>query len=131
MTHQIVSGINESEIDELLKNRSSFEIVGLRGDFNACITHVEKRIESHGLKCRVKSDVKATLAQGGAFGAIVGLVSAVPTALAVAAIATASAAHSLATYDPDYEIIKDYVNKKLKITYKKSGTGGFTLSPKK
>ena len=46
--------------------------------------------------------------------------SALPAGIAIGAIAAAATAgHKLATYNPDYEVLKDYVNKKLTVTYKK------------
>ena len=43
-----------------------------------------------------------------------------PAGIAIGAIAAAATAgHKLATYNPDYEVLKDYVNKKLTVTYKK------------
>lgn len=115
----IVTGKNEAQIDVLLRTRSSFEVIGLRGNFNASIKLIETRIEHLGLKCRVKVDVKGAITQGGILGTIIGAAS-LPAGVVLAAAATVvSAGHTLATYDPDYEIIKDYVNKKLKVIYKK------------
>lgn len=114
-----LTGLNESKIEELLKKRASFEIVGLRGQFKAGIKMVETKIESLGMKCRVKSDLKSAVMQGGAAGALIGLVSA-PATLTVAAVTVvAGVGHTLATYDPDYEVLKDLVNKRLRVLYKK------------
>lgn len=63
--------------------------------------------------------MKGAIAQGGILGTVIGVAS-LPVGVALAAAATAaSASHTLLTYNPDYEIIKDYVNKKLKVIYKK------------
>lgn len=114
-----VIGVDEVQIEKLLKSKASFEVIGLRGCFNASIKHIETRIEHLGLKCRVKVDIKGSIAQGGLLGTIIGAAS-LPIGITLAAAATvASAGHTLATYNPDYEITKDYVNKKLKIIYKK------------
>lgn len=119
MTSTFTTGLNKSEITKLLLSKSSFEVIGLRGNFTAAINFVEKEIERLGLKCRVKSDRKGAIAQGGILGTVIGVAS-LPVGVALAAAATvASAGHTLATYNPDYEIIKDYVNKKLKVIYKK------------
>ncbi|WP_350616245.1 hypothetical protein [Pseudomonas sp. HY7a-MNA-CIBAN-0227] len=119
MTQSIVIGINEAQINNLLKSRSSFEVVGLRGNFNASIKYIETRIEALGLKCRAKVDIKGAVAQGGVLGTLIGAVSLPAAAVLAAAATVVSAGHTIATYNPDYEITKDYVNKKLKITYKK------------
>jgi len=115
----IVNGLNQSQIEALVRARSSFEVVGLRGNFMAGIKLVELKIESQGMKCRVKSDVKSSLAQGGILGAALSVISAPVTATVAVVGTAASVAHTLATYDPDYEIVKDYINKKLRVAYKK------------
>ncbi len=115
----VITGLNEAQIDSLVRSRASFEINGLRGNFMAGIKLVETKIESLGMKCRVKSDTKSALAQGGAIGAIASLAS-VPVTLSVVTLtAAASAGHSLLTRNPDYEILKDYVNQQLRVIYKK------------
>ncbi len=115
----VVTGLNEAQIEGLVKSKASFEIHGLRGNFMAGIKLVETKIESLGLKCRVVSDVKSAVVQGGAIGAAFTILS-TPATLAVVALgAVASVGHGLVTYNPDYEIIKDYVNKKLKVVHKK------------
>lgn len=91
----------------------------MRGNFKAGIKMVETKIESLGMKCRVKSDTKSALAHGGALGAVLAVMSA-PVTIAVGVIGTAaSVGHNLSTYDPDYEILKDYINQKLIVRYKK------------
>jgi hypothetical protein len=115
----VVSGLDEVAVEDLVRSRATFEVIGLRGNFKAGIKMVETKIESLGMKCRVKSDTKSALAQGGALGAVLAVMSA-PVTIAVGVIGTAaSVGHSLSTYDPDYEILKDYINKKLIVRYKK------------
>lgn len=85
----------------------------------AGIKLVETKIESLGLKCRVRSDVKSAVVQGGALGAVFSVLS-TPATLTVVTLGTvASVGHGLVTYNPDYEILKDYVNQRLKVIYKK------------
>lgn len=115
----VIKGLNELQIEDLVRSKTSFEVHGLRGNFIPGIKLVETMIESQGLKCRIKSDVKGAIAQGGILGVVIGAAS-LPVGVVLAAAATdASTGHTLATYNPDYEIIKDYVNKKLKVIYKK------------
>ncbi|WP_085702423.1 hypothetical protein [Pseudomonas sp. B15(2017)] len=115
----VVTGLNEAQIEGLVKSKASFEIHGLRGNFMAGIKLVETKIESQGLKCRVKSDVKSAVVQGGALGAVFTVLT-TPATLTIATLtAAAGVGHTLVTYNPDYEIIKDYVNKRLKVVYKK------------
>jgi hypothetical protein len=119
MSLPTVDGLNESQIESQLRAKSSFEVIGLRGQFTKSVGIVEKKIESLGMKCRVKVDMKGAIAQGGILGTFIGVAS-LPVGVALAAAATvASTGHTLATYNPDYEIIKDYVNKKIRVVYKK------------
>jgi hypothetical protein len=115
----VLTGINEAQISDLIKRRSTFEINGLRGNFTAGIKLVESTIENQGMKCRVKSDVKSAVVQGGVFGAALSVLSAPATAAVATLGVLAGVGHSLVTYNPDYEIVKDYVNKRLKVIYKK------------
>jgi len=115
----VVTGLDEAQIEDLVRRKASFEIHGLRSNFMAGIKLVETKIESQGLKCRVKSDVKSAVVQGGALGAVFTVLT-TPATLTIATLtAAAGVGHTLVTYNPDYEILKDYVNKKLRITYKK------------
>lgn len=115
----VLTGLNEAQIESLVRNRASFEINGLRGNFMAGIKLVETKIESLGMKCRVKSDTKSALAQGGVLGALASVASAPVTLTVLGVTAAASAGHNLITRNPDYEILKDYVNQRLKVIYKK------------
>ncbi|UZM16303.1 hypothetical protein LZV00_11605 [Pseudomonas kielensis] len=119
MSLSTANGLNESQIETSLKAKKSFEVIGLRGQLTKSAAFFERQIESLDLKCRVKVDMKGAIAQGGILGTVIGVAS-LPVGVVLAAAATvASAGHTLATYNPDYEIIKDYVNKKLKVIYKK------------
>lgn len=115
----VITGLNEAQIESLVRSRASFEINGLRGNFMAGIKLVETKIERLGMTCRVKSDTKSAVAQGGALGALASLASAPVTMTVVGIAAVASAGHSLLTRNPDYEILKDYVNQRLRVLYKK------------
>lgn len=115
----VVTGLNEVMIEGLLKSRRSFEVVGLRGNFMAGIRLVETKIETLGMKCRVKSDTKSALAQGGAIGALASMAATPITLTVLSLTAAASAGHNLMTRNADYEIRKDYVHQKLTVIYKK------------
>lgn len=115
----VINGLNEAQIEGLLKSKASFEVVGLRGNFMDGIKLVETKVEALSMKCRVKTDIKGSLIQGGALGAVFSVMSTPATLTLVTLTAAAGVGHALATYNPDYEIVKDYVNKKLKVIYKK------------
>ena len=114
-----VSGLDNAKIDSLINAKASFEVIGLCGNFMEGIKHIEKTIESKGLKCRVETDVKSSFAAGGAAGLAL-TAAATPVAISVGVFAIAAVlGHKLVTRNPDYLILKDYVNFKLKVTYKK------------
>lgn len=117
MPIKIVTGLNESEIDALLLAKASFIIVGLRGQFTKSVFKVEQKIERLGLKCRIISDYKGVAAQGGAFG-VLGACASMAILPVLAITAASYTAHKLITYNPDYEIVKDYINKKIVVNYK-------------
>lgn len=80
---------------------------------------VETKIEALGMKCRIRSDMKATIAQGVFIEGLIGAAF-LPPGIAIGAIAAAATVgHQLTTYNPDYEVIKEYVNKELTVSYKK------------
>ena len=114
-----VSGLDNAKIDSLINAKASFEVIGLRGNFMEGIKHVERTIESKGMKCRVETDVKSSLAAGGAAG--LALTAAATPVVITAGIFTLAAGlgHKLVTRNPDYLTLKYYVNFKLKVTYKK------------
>ncbi|MGY3932861.1 Uncharacterised protein [Aeromonas encheleia] len=95
----------------LIDTRSSFELVGVSGKMGSTVRILEKTIESAGLKCRIytRGRIAATGATfvGGATG-VAGLFSAIGIA-----------AHNLATYNPDYEIVKHMVDNSISVLYKK------------
>ncbi|MOA69304.1 hypothetical protein D3C78_1974190 [compost metagenome] len=63
--------------------------------------------------------MKSSVVQGGALGAAFSVLS-TPATLTVATLGlVAGLGHGLVTYNPDYEILKDYVNQKLRVLYKK------------
>ncbi len=115
----VITGLNEAQIDSLVRSKASFEINGLRGNFMAGIKLVETKIEKLGMTCRVVSDMKSAAAQGGALGALAGLAATPVTVTVLGIAAVANAGHRLLTRNPDYEILKDYVNQRLRVIYKK------------
>lgn len=116
---QIVSGLERSTIEAQIRTRSTFQVVGLRGDFMEAITFIEKTIESSGLRCRVETDLKTTLAASGVAGAALAIASAPVIVTAGVLSLAASIGHRAITRNPDYLILKDYVNFKLTVTHEK------------
>ncbi|MFC0323948.1 hypothetical protein ACFFHT_10355 [Gallibacterium melopsittaci] len=101
--------INERFIEKLIKLKVDFSIK--TDDILYYARKVEEIIESNKFSCRVYTENRAALMGGGLF-------SGIGTVVGIAA-AAGIAAHNLATYNPDFEIGKDLVNKKINVTYKK------------
>ena len=90
-----------------LKSKSSFQITGLSGKILETVKWIETAIEEQSLSCRVyTSGRKASLASG--------ILAAPLTVWSALFMAT----HNVLTYNPDYEIVKDYINKKIVVNYK-------------
>lgn len=102
--------IRSEKTINLIKSKSSFEIVGLSGRMDSAVSTIENLIESEGLKCRVYTYGRVAAAGGSFFGGVTGLIG--------LASAVGIAAHNLATFNPDYEIAKHLVDNKLSINFK-------------
>ncbi|MFZ7308576.1 hypothetical protein ACLSY1_10680, partial [Avibacterium avium] len=72
---------------------------------------VEAFIERNGFTCRVYTENRAA-GMGAALFSGVGTVIGAATAIGIAA-------HNLATYNPDFEVGKNLLDKKINVTYKK------------
>ena len=100
--------MSNEDISSMIAEKKSFKIKEIESDFfGDTVETIEKLIESQGLTCRVY-----TAGRIAALG-----VGAVPIFGGVAAGLTV-AAHNIATYNPDYEIVKLYPTT-LAVTYKR------------
>ncbi len=108
-----IDSISNDEIRKKISNRESFILKDIELSFwGETIETLESMIESKGLTCRIYTK--------GRSAAIAGIAIPTPfTILGGAATAIATAAHNIATYDPDYEIAKNPATKTLTVTYKK------------
>lgn len=104
---ELESGVAE----KMIKEKSSFSIVGLSGKMSDAVELIEEQIEKEGYSCRIYTYGRIAAAGGSFFGGITGLLG--------AASAIGMAAHNLATYDPDFEVAKHLVDNKLVVTYEK------------
>jgi hypothetical protein len=131
------SDVSNDAIKEYIKQRKSFVLIEVES-VSATVKTVEKIIENDGLKCRVFTDFRKSLGglialpnvalaagvlEGGAVATAVGGVSALAVASQAAVVGAASVVgigiHNILTWNPDYEIGKNYLTKSLSITYKK------------
>ena len=105
------SSISNEEISNLILQKKNFTIKDIPAStFGNTVETIEKLIEVQNLSCRVY--VAGRIA---AFGAATAW-----TMLGGLAAGLAIATHIIATYNPDYEIAKYYVTKKLTVTYMKN-----------
>ena len=96
------------KIKEMIEKNESFVLRGLDGKMSEVISQIESTIEDQKMTCRIYSRNRAAVVTASAFVPFLGWAN-------LAAIAT----HNLATYDPDYEIGKDLIDKRLYVTYKR------------
>ena len=109
-TSNVLHHTNDEELIALIQRKESFTITRVK-NFSQAVKKIERLIEAQNLSCRIytagrSTTMAATLASGPAV--IFGLVS-----------AAAISAHNLGTRNPDYEIAKYPLAKKLVINYKK------------
>ena len=101
--------IGNGKLEELVKQKKSFEVVGTSGKMSEAVNIVETAIESLGLSCRIYTKGRIAAAGATVFGGVTGALGAVS--------AVGIAAHNLATYNPDYEVVKHVVDNKLSVIY--------------
>ena len=102
------------KIAELVKDHKSFKIIQIEkgGDFVDLANKIEEVIESVGYTCRVY------IAYRRAFMAVGFIPSPVTWGIGIAS-ALAIAAHNIVTYDPDYEISKDFAKSTITVSYQR------------
>jgi hypothetical protein len=108
MTSLTYDEINSEKCKQLLRERSSFEVVGLSGKMGSAVTSMEKAIESQGYKCRIYTKGRVA-----ALGAAAIPVS--PTVIGGWIAGIGIGIHNLATFNPDYEIAKHQIDNKLSV----------------
>ena len=103
--------LDERKLDYIFSQKRNVEFYGI-SSMDAAVGRIEHSIEKQRFMCRIRtSNRTASLA-----------VAAIPNPITAAiAVGTAIgiATHNLATYDPDFEVIKDYINNKIIVIYKK------------
>lgn len=106
-----VAEIDNSKIKGLITQHASFVLTEVEHMGNTIET-LESIIEGHGLSCRVYTKGRVATVAAAA-------IPISPTVIGGWLSGLAIAAHNLATYNPDYEIAKNYATSTLTITYKK------------
>lgn len=95
-------------LNKIIEKKESFVLRGLAGQMTEVIAKVERIIEEQKMTCRIYSRHRAAVVTASTFVPFLGWAN-------LAAIA----AHNLVTFDPDYEIGKDLIDKRLYVTYKR------------
>ncbi|MFZ7188337.1 hypothetical protein ACLSY8_10525 [Avibacterium avium] len=101
--------VSTSFLQRLIEYRMNFSINS--DDLSREATRVEAVIEQNGFTCRVYTENRAAGMGAALFSGVGGVIG--------AATAIGIAAHNLATYNPDFEIGKNLIDKKINVTYKK------------
>jgi tRNA(Ile2) C34 agmatinyltransferase TiaS len=101
------SELSNELLDLLLKKTASFTVRAV-SEHSELVQRLEKRIEERGMTCRIYTENRGYVAGGAALLTGVG-----------AAAIIGIAAHNVATWNPDYEIAKDFVDNKISVTFKK------------
>lgn len=95
-------------LEYMIKNKQSFVLRGLTDRMGEAIAKVEETIEKQQLTCRVYSRNRAAIVAATAWVPVLSWAN-----------AAALVVHNLVTMDPDYEIGKDLIDKRLHVTYKR------------
>jgi hypothetical protein len=103
--------ITVEKLNSLVKNKKSFKVVAVK-DIGFMVNKIEGAIEKIDLSCRVYSEYRS-IAMGAA---------AIPTPVTLIgglAAMVGTAAHNLATFNPDYEIGKNKAKGTITVIYKR------------
>ncbi|WP_105462619.1 hypothetical protein [Escherichia coli] len=95
---------------DLIFYRKSFIIENV-SDVSETVRRVENEIERVKLSCRVYTEYRSTALAGSLWS---------PTIILGVASAVAIGVHNLSTWNPDYEIGKNYIKRRLLVKYKKA-----------
>ncbi|MBU0721457.1 hypothetical protein KJ877_08945 [bacterium] len=104
--------LTSEKLSNLVDNRKSFKVVAVK-DIGFMVNKIEGAIEKQDLSCRVYSEFRSA-----AMGAV-----AIPTPVTIfggLAAMVGTAAHNLATFNPDYEIGKNKIKNTVTVIYKKA-----------
>ncbi|MFZ7135824.1 hypothetical protein ACLSZP_06540 [Avibacterium avium] len=101
--------LDSQTLNNLIQNKVSFSVK--TEDFMRDIDRIEYLIEMNGFTCRVYTEnrvagIGAAIFSG--IGTLIGTATAVGIAI-----------HNIATYNPDFEIGRDFINSRINVSYKK------------
>ena len=103
--------MTSEKLNSLIENKKSFKVVAVK-DIGFIVNKIEGAIEKRDLTCRVYSEFRSV-----AMGAV-----AIPTPVTLLgglAAMVGTAAHNIATFNPDYEIGKNKIKNTVTVIYQK------------
>lgn len=103
--------LTNDELKTLISSKTNFEVKAVGGVMSDAVALIEKQIESLDMRCRIYTRGRVAAAGATLFGGVTGVLG--------AASVVGMAAHNLATFNPDYEIIKHQIDNKITVMYKK------------
>lgn len=103
------STLSNEQLSELIQSKTSFKLLGCRGEMMEVADRVEKAIEGKSFSCRVVTIGRSTAAVGGLFAGFI------PGAVSLASIV----AHNVMTYNPDYIVGRNLLNQSVEVEYQK------------
>lgn len=115
----VARNTTRDDIEKLIAARKSFKLTAVQ-DIGVTVKTLESVIESQGLQCRIYTEYRAAGLAAAAWG---------PTIILGAACAAAIAVHNAVTWNPDYEIGKNYKQNTLTVIYQRDeGPSGKPLN---
>lgn len=103
--------LDSEKVKNLIADNHSFELVGLSGRMGGAVSKIENLIESQGLSCRIYTYGRVVIAGGSILCGLAGVVG--------IASMVGMGGHNIATFNPDYEVAKHFIDNKLSVIYKK------------
>jgi hypothetical protein len=101
---ELTSPSNEI-IEAKINNKESFLLYGVSGEIIKYCALIEKSIETNKMTCRIRTKNR-TIANALLFFTVVGALGIV-----------GQIGHKIATYDPDWEIIRDPIKNTIEVKY--------------
>ncbi len=105
---RIISFDQADDITAAIRRRETFEVGGCHGRMSEAVQFVERAIGGEGLRSRVYTKGRYAAMAPALIGSPIGVFAAI-----------GMAAHHIATWDPDYEIMKRPIDKMLRVSYVK------------
>ena len=107
----VISINDEDKISKAIADRKTFKVLCGSSSQKSAVGWLEREIEKQGLKCRVYTSKRAGLMAASLIPTGVTQVAGLVSGIAIGV-------HNLATYNPDYEIVKDTIGSDISVIFK-------------